>query len=513
MPGLRVFRSLRPPFVRRREDRTVAGEGSARRAAGADRAPARAGAGTATTPSTRTRKAASSASCWRAVLRVPHLYDMHSSLPQQLTNFAFSRSRLMRRAFLAIERLMIRRSRVVIVICPSLEDTVRGDRPAGADRADRERAGLGRRRGDAARQAARAAIARPGRRRRRWCSTPARSRPTRASICCSRRWRSCRTRGPDARLVLAGGQAGSGRRARATGARGRHRRRHDLCRRAAGRRDSGVSAGGRRAGVAALARHEHAAEDLPVPALGKADRRDAAADAHAGARRRHRDPDRAPRPRSSPTASWRRSPTATRAAAIGRRARQLAETKYSYEAYLERTRQACARADGLDAVSALQATVKDVRREGSGVTEARPLQLHDVRRSRDGPHVRRSAVRRADRRARRQHAGARARQPDRTHSGSRRFSTSAPAPAAPRCCWRAAAPTSRRRRVGARCWRSPAGAPRRKARRVRFRVGDAHALDFPDRSFDVARQPARADAHAPTGGSASPSCAASPTGW
>jgi glycosyltransferase involved in cell wall biosynthesis len=60
-----------------------------------------------------------------ALLRVPHLYDMHSSLPQQLTNFAFTRSRAIRRVFDAIERLMIRRSRVVIVICPSLEDTVR----------------------------------------------------------------------------------------------------------------------------------------------------------------------------------------------------------------------------------------------------------------------------------------------------------------------------------------------------------------------------------------------------
>jgi glycosyltransferase involved in cell wall biosynthesis len=63
------------------------------------------------------------------VLRVPHLYDMHSSLPQQLTNFAFSRSRVMRRIFLALERFMIRRSRVVIVICPSLEDTVRAIEP------------------------------------------------------------------------------------------------------------------------------------------------------------------------------------------------------------------------------------------------------------------------------------------------------------------------------------------------------------------------------------------------
>src|SRR5207302_10391108 len=40
-----------------------------------------------------------------ATLRLPHLYDMHSSLPQQLTNFAFSRSRVTRRVFLAIERL------------------------------------------------------------------------------------------------------------------------------------------------------------------------------------------------------------------------------------------------------------------------------------------------------------------------------------------------------------------------------------------------------------------------
>src|SRR2546428_8162622 len=60
-----------------------------------------------------------------ALLRIPHVYDMHSSLPQQLTNFAFSRSRFVRRLFLSIESLMIRRSRVVIVICPTLEDTVR----------------------------------------------------------------------------------------------------------------------------------------------------------------------------------------------------------------------------------------------------------------------------------------------------------------------------------------------------------------------------------------------------
>ena len=65
-----------------------------------------------------------------AMLRVPHLYDMHSSLPQQLTNFAFSRSKLLHAAFRWMERLVIRRSRAVIVICQHLEDTVREIEPS-----------------------------------------------------------------------------------------------------------------------------------------------------------------------------------------------------------------------------------------------------------------------------------------------------------------------------------------------------------------------------------------------
>src|SRR5262249_18216554 len=59
-----------------------------------------------------------------ALMRVPHLYDMHSSLPQQLNNFSFSRSRLLGSAFRAIERVMISGSRVVVVICPTLVQTV-----------------------------------------------------------------------------------------------------------------------------------------------------------------------------------------------------------------------------------------------------------------------------------------------------------------------------------------------------------------------------------------------------
>jgi glycosyltransferase involved in cell wall biosynthesis len=66
------------------------------------------------------------------LLGIPHLYDMHSSLPQQLSNFRFSRSAVLRRAFEWAEQRMIHRSRVVITICQELQDTVRhmglGDR-------------------------------------------------------------------------------------------------------------------------------------------------------------------------------------------------------------------------------------------------------------------------------------------------------------------------------------------------------------------------------------------------
>ena len=61
-----------------------------------------------------------------AITGVPHLYDMHSSLPQQLTNFAFSNSRVLRAAFSWLERVVIRRSKVIIVICQHLAETVRG---------------------------------------------------------------------------------------------------------------------------------------------------------------------------------------------------------------------------------------------------------------------------------------------------------------------------------------------------------------------------------------------------
>ena len=57
-------------------------------------------------------------------LRIPHLYDMHSSLPQQLSNFKYSRSAALRRLFNWMEDQMVRKSDVVITICQELQDTV-----------------------------------------------------------------------------------------------------------------------------------------------------------------------------------------------------------------------------------------------------------------------------------------------------------------------------------------------------------------------------------------------------
>ncbi len=60
-----------------------------------------------------------------AVLRKPHLYDMHSSLPQQISNFGYGRARWLAWLFEKVERLMIGRSQAVIVICQDLDDTVK----------------------------------------------------------------------------------------------------------------------------------------------------------------------------------------------------------------------------------------------------------------------------------------------------------------------------------------------------------------------------------------------------
>ena len=236
---------------------------------------------------------------------------------------------------------MIRRSRVVIVICPSLEETVRAIEPQRADRADRERAGLGRGAGDAGAGGGRARDA-------------SASAPTTPLVLYTGTFEAyqgldllfdamalVRATRPDARLLLAGGKPDQVA-ARAEQAR------------AAGIDDVTIFAGERPAAeipaylLAAdvlvsprsrgtntpLKIYQYLRSGKPIVATRLLTHTQVLSDETAiltgasprGVRRRHPGGAR-------PTRRARRP--------IGRRARELAETKYSYEAYLERTRQAC----------------------------------------------------------------------------------------------------------------------------------------------------------------------------
>ncbi|MGD2069071.1 MAG: glycosyltransferase [Gemmatimonadota bacterium] len=56
------------------------------------------------------------------VFRFRLVYDMHSSLPQQLVNFEFTRSRILIGLFEKLEDLALRRADVVLTICQALAD-------------------------------------------------------------------------------------------------------------------------------------------------------------------------------------------------------------------------------------------------------------------------------------------------------------------------------------------------------------------------------------------------------
>lgn len=53
-----------------------------------------------------------------------HVYDMHSSLPQQFKNFQAFNHRPIVKLFEVLERIVIRRAHAVITICPDLSDHV-----------------------------------------------------------------------------------------------------------------------------------------------------------------------------------------------------------------------------------------------------------------------------------------------------------------------------------------------------------------------------------------------------
>ena len=275
-----------------------------------------------------------------ALLGLPHLYDMHSSLPQQLTNFAYSQSRLLKRCSAASSVSSIRRSRVVIVICPQLEEVVRGHRRRRAVGADRKRARLGETR----------------RRRVRRCG-PARART--------------RRRGTPMVLYTGTFEAYQGLdllfASMPHGARGAAGRAARARRRPAGSDRSGArQAAAAGIGAATIFAGQRPAEEIPAfldaadvlvspRSLGtntplkiyqylRSGRPIVATRLLTHTQVLDDDvaflTDATPEGFGAGILAALADPE--RARAIGARARHLAETKYSYEAYLARTRQACA---------------------------------------------------------------------------------------------------------------------------------------------------------------------------
>ena len=122
LPNLRIFRSFRPPFVRRvrigPSITKVVLDGLmmltiARRVV-AERYDV-----------IHSHEEMGLVGVWLSKwLAIPHLYDMHSSLPQQLSNFKYSKSASLRRIFTWAENQMVHKSDVVITICQELQDTV-----------------------------------------------------------------------------------------------------------------------------------------------------------------------------------------------------------------------------------------------------------------------------------------------------------------------------------------------------------------------------------------------------
>ncbi len=122
LPNLRIFRCVRPPFV----TKVRIGPSATKvildalmlltilRRAVSDRYDA-----------IHSHEEMGLVGVWLAKwLRIPHLYDMHSSLPQQLSNFKYSKSATLRRMFDWMENQMVHKSDVVITICQELQDTV-----------------------------------------------------------------------------------------------------------------------------------------------------------------------------------------------------------------------------------------------------------------------------------------------------------------------------------------------------------------------------------------------------
>src|SRR6185295_770998 len=105
LPGLRIHRCLRPPFV----SRVRIGPSGAKVVLDAFLAmTAMRLAITRRYDAVHSHEEGGAIGVWLAkALGVPHLYDMHSSLPQQVTNFGYAEANWLARMLGWLERMMI----------------------------------------------------------------------------------------------------------------------------------------------------------------------------------------------------------------------------------------------------------------------------------------------------------------------------------------------------------------------------------------------------------------------
>ncbi|MFN7978925.1 MAG: glycosyltransferase [Vicinamibacterales bacterium] len=122
LPNLRIIRSLRPPFVRK----VPIGPSAVKVVLDAFMLLTIARVAlTGRYDAIHSHEEMGLVGVWLSkLLGIPHLYDMHSSLPQQLSNFKFSGSTVLRTVFDVAEHQMVGKSDVVITICQELQDTV-----------------------------------------------------------------------------------------------------------------------------------------------------------------------------------------------------------------------------------------------------------------------------------------------------------------------------------------------------------------------------------------------------
>ena len=421
----------------------------------------------------------------RRMLGVPHLYDMHSSLPQQLDEL---RLQPIAAAALGASSWIERLRDPALAGRDRDLPAARGRRcaridPLVPDGADRERAGLGRYAGRRA---------------------PARAMRAALGLAAGRAGRALHrdVRGlPGARSAVRGAPRVVRRDAarRAVRARRRTPDQVDAARAQAARArastTSSIFAGQRPAEE--IPQFLDAADVLVSPRsrgtntplkiyqylrVGPADRRDAAADAHAGARRRGRDPDR-----GDAGGVRRRHPAAPSTIRRERRRDRRARAAAGRDEVQLRglPRRGRARPAPSSVGSGAAAGRAEASRD-SRPSHERSLQLRRLRRSGDGRGVRRAAVRRADRRADRRDAGARARRvPRRRSPAARMLDVGTGTGRAAIALAAARRARHRRRRVGGDAARRPARARERRGGRRRFARAMRTRLPFADRAFDA----------------------------